>query len=896
MIIEKPLNYIRDFKGGILDNKLKYCIIKDINIDYSCVACCVGVGSRKDPKEFNGLAHFLEHMLFLGSKKYPDSEYFNHFISQNGGFANAYTSFMETNYYYKINNDSLEKSMDIFSRFFIDPLFDEKLVNREVNAVNSEHNKNINSDFWLIRQIILNLSNPDSVINTFSTGNNETLNKKETRDEMIKFFNKYYCSENITITILSPNDINDVEEMVKKIFGKIKHKKCHDDMIIDINNDMPKYSIKNKEYQLFPVNNTKDFEIVYFWDVNYHKYYNDDKSIYIISDIINDFRDNSYFHYLKSNGYIHSLNTMNNDEGVFFLMLNINKEKYNDIKKLINEINSLTFNFFNSLKNSDKGKMYDYYSKKYELNYLYGDKEYCIDMVPEICVNMLNYPIKNYYNGNKIVIKKDLNKFNKTINELDFKNVNILYYYDEDLGVGKKMKENYYKATYGPLNNSFISDNLKDTLKNNLKDNLKNTFNIVNSNKYFDVEPTLIKNLDKYEIPSLYNKRQWYGGVSRFNEYNVMGKLILTNSSLYNTIESYISTIISIQVINYYLALNFSDITDIGFYTRFSPNSEFSNIVLTITGLNDKYNNFFNDVIDYLKKIKPEDNILQNYIKSTINDYKHIKTASLSSYVSLLINYMTNDNIYHFNDILKILNTVDLKESIKKRINTIINFKNLSASSVFYGNIKPSDLPNTNRFYNNYNYVKNKISSNKLIKSNTFKKLNKNDTDILVIYSYYCSNFNPLKIVKLLILFNLIDNESYNYLRTRKQLGYSAGSSIKKVYNDNYLFIKVQSSKSEKHIKDTMNEFIEYFKKFFINKISDDKEFKTIKSNIKKLINLESNSTQDLFYKYYYEIFSDRYFFNKDIILTNQLDKINKDDMIKFMDSLFKKKEIIVIN
>ena len=81
MIVGKPLNYIRDFKGGILDNKLKYCIIKDINIDYSCVACCVGVGSRKDPKEFHGLAHFLEHMLFLGSKKYPDSEYFNDFIS-----------------------------------------------------------------------------------------------------------------------------------------------------------------------------------------------------------------------------------------------------------------------------------------------------------------------------------------------------------------------------------------------------------------------------------------------------------------------------------------------------------------------------------------------------------------------------------------------------------------------------------------------------------------------------------------------------------------------------------------------------------------------------------------------------------------------------------------------
>ena len=84
MIIDKPINYIRDFKGGLLDNKIRYCVIKDPNIDYSCVACCVGVGSSKDPKEYNGLAHFLEHMLFLGSKKYPNPEYFNEYITQNG--------------------------------------------------------------------------------------------------------------------------------------------------------------------------------------------------------------------------------------------------------------------------------------------------------------------------------------------------------------------------------------------------------------------------------------------------------------------------------------------------------------------------------------------------------------------------------------------------------------------------------------------------------------------------------------------------------------------------------------------------------------------------------------------------------------------------------------------
>jgi insulysin len=51
-------------------------------------------------------------------------------------------------YYFSVFNDGLEKTMDVFSRFFIDPLFDEDCVNREINAVNSEHNKNLNSQMW----------------------------------------------------------------------------------------------------------------------------------------------------------------------------------------------------------------------------------------------------------------------------------------------------------------------------------------------------------------------------------------------------------------------------------------------------------------------------------------------------------------------------------------------------------------------------------------------------------------------------------------------------------------------------------------------------------------------------------------------------------------------------
>jgi len=58
------------------------------------------VGSLEDPERSLGLAHFLEHMLFMGSKKYPVHNEYSSFINQNSGMDNAYTSDLETNYYF----------------------------------------------------------------------------------------------------------------------------------------------------------------------------------------------------------------------------------------------------------------------------------------------------------------------------------------------------------------------------------------------------------------------------------------------------------------------------------------------------------------------------------------------------------------------------------------------------------------------------------------------------------------------------------------------------------------------------------------------------------------------------------------------------------------------------
>ena len=151
-----PENEERKFIYGILPNNLKYTIIYDKNSDSSNVVMSVRTGSIYEPLEFMGLAHFLEHMLFMGSKKYKDEDHFFTKLKEYGGSTNAYTDSYQTVYYFDVISKNLENIIDIFSRFFIDPLFDVNAVSREINAVNSEHLKNYNNDFWSLRQFILN--------------------------------------------------------------------------------------------------------------------------------------------------------------------------------------------------------------------------------------------------------------------------------------------------------------------------------------------------------------------------------------------------------------------------------------------------------------------------------------------------------------------------------------------------------------------------------------------------------------------------------------------------------------------------------------------------------------------------------------------------------------------
>jgi nardilysin len=112
----------------------------------AAAAMVVGVGSYYDPPECQGLAHFLEHLLFMGSKKYPEENAYDKFMSKHGGSDNAFTELEHTVYHFEIPQDHLVGALDMFAQFFTHPLLKEDSVERELQSIESEFQLVKNSD------------------------------------------------------------------------------------------------------------------------------------------------------------------------------------------------------------------------------------------------------------------------------------------------------------------------------------------------------------------------------------------------------------------------------------------------------------------------------------------------------------------------------------------------------------------------------------------------------------------------------------------------------------------------------------------------------------------------------------------------------------------------------
>lgn len=222
--IKQSPNDQREYRSLVLKNGLKVILVSDSEADKAAASLAVNVGSGNDPKGRQGLAHFLEHMLFLGTKPFPESGEYQSYITKHGGNHNAFTAHDVTNYFFEIDNDDLAGALDRFAPFFISPTFDEKYVEREKNAVNAEYTAKSKDDGRRIYSAEKQAMNPEHPYAQFATGNLVTLEDRPNsliRDELIEFYHQYYSANEMTLALIANYDLDTLEKWTKKRFSNI---------------------------------------------------------------------------------------------------------------------------------------------------------------------------------------------------------------------------------------------------------------------------------------------------------------------------------------------------------------------------------------------------------------------------------------------------------------------------------------------------------------------------------------------------------------------------------------------------------------------------------------------------------------------------------------------------
>ena len=201
-----------------LDNKLRIVLLKNTDIHTVNIGFFIGVGSKNADSLHNyGCAHFLEHMLFKGTKNISASK-LAEILDDLGGYANAYTNNEFTVFYNKVLREDAKKALDIFYEMIFNNSLKKEDIEKEKKVINEEINIYEDEPLSLIlEEFSKNLFKGNGLANSI-LGEKEyvkDMNKKILSD----FHKKYYSPQNIILVITGNYNEGFIEYTKVKLNG-----------------------------------------------------------------------------------------------------------------------------------------------------------------------------------------------------------------------------------------------------------------------------------------------------------------------------------------------------------------------------------------------------------------------------------------------------------------------------------------------------------------------------------------------------------------------------------------------------------------------------------------------------------------------------------------------------
>ena len=907
----------------ILPNGLQILFIQNKKSNISGAHMYVDVGSFENPIHLPGLAHFLEHMLFMGSDLYPGESYFQSEIANNGGMTNAFTSNDSTQYYFSVNNNFL-KILKIFSRFFIRPLFDVGWVSKEVNAVNSEHDKNKNSPMWMIYSIS-KLLFKNKIHSGFATGTKETLlgscdnDPEKLREQLLNFYHTYYSSHKMVLFI-SHNNITD--EFIKNIcdmFSSVPLNK--NDQIIRTN---AQYDIYDTMYELIKIKiPSNEKKLILNWLIDCTSYQYDKLSescLNILCYILGNHKKNSIFDILITNGYIYDamceVEQTFVSNSIFVMTFNMTELGYVKWKTIVYIVSHYIYNLL--LSDTYLNIYINEFDNLSILSFKTADSLYGYELLERCAAIYTTRKINLKY----ILITPILNdrtqqfiKCKKALQSMQLNKMKVLLASNSFSDMDVPHIDKWYQARYGksqiPINNNMHGVTAFEYPMTNI---YMPSLHTVNQLQILNLKNNKDKTYHKINLSN--NTLCYWKSNNDTMTYNIYGKIYIELDSM---IDANIDVFIMITLY-------------IGYIKKVKNNEIFMlstcgididlildifNQIFTISGISYDINKFFNMVFDW-------------YFGDVVIDYN---TYTLV-YDEMMVRYINNQQIEAYKMInkqfKKMLNTKytftykEMIESLKKispdKIKTqphfIKNIQKLMSSGkivcVFAGSVSQEVVQNI------MTSVKNKITSVKSIKKcikykldktqffqdSVIQNLNTSEKENAIGYGIYIGTIsidnldNWLKIMLYCMIINLIIPDKFTTnVRTNQQVGYVAQCNIINITElnnrDYFLLFTVQSTRND--LYNIMNQYVDNNLMNDILSVTDDEYDMIIKSIIVQLNEKYNNIVDDVENAFNvilstHKKYNDRETFSMNKILYNYIitHDFSKHVFFSFMDKVIK--------
>ncbi|WP_105169648.1 insulinase family protein [Pseudoalteromonas sp. T1lg23B] len=416
----------RAYKTLTLDNGIEVILVSDPSVDKSAAALSVGVGLLHDPMTQQGMAHYLEHMLFLGTERFPDTNGYSDFMTANGGAHNAYTWLDITNYMFKVNNNAYDEALDRFSDFFKSPKLYPEYTEKEKNAVNAEWSMRREMDFFGQFKLARNMMG-EHPANRFLPGNLETLGDKEGSNlhaETVAFYQRYYSANIMKLAMLSNEPLDVMVEKARKHFSTIENKNIEKPTVTE-QIDFSKVGKKRIHYK--PNEDVKQLKLDFTIENNIEQFAV--KPNYFVTYLLSNEMQGSPAQVLKEQGLISSLTAgaspdLYGNYGVLSVDINLTDKGMQNRELIV----ATVMKYIELIKQQGiDSKYFDEIRTSLNNQFLFLEKSDEFGYVSNLTDSMQKYPVNHAINANYFYAEFDKKSVKEVLSQLDSEHLRVWY-------------------------------------------------------------------------------------------------------------------------------------------------------------------------------------------------------------------------------------------------------------------------------------------------------------------------------------------------------------------------------------------------------------------------------------------------------------------------------------